>query len=257
MELSIKKKDVIRLKDNTTNSIVISVEHLDIVLPVTKFDKAMDAKYLLDNIGGCNHRLFDGGHTVLGAWKKTAEASENFIEHINGWLSGLFKDLITPKGLPFITITPEQYYELCELTEKIGMTKSATYSLLSYTPIELFGVVATVPCIASKAKVETISTHTSVATMLSLIAVRTHSIPAGILATIQIIKVAKIAKNHKETRIEVIKSVLIATTSLMLTFMNPTLGILFAGITLIPSSFYSRTWKKIKRVFKKKRRRYG
>ena len=33
----------------------------------TIYDKAMDARYITEHIGGGNHRLFDGGHTIGGA----------------------------------------------------------------------------------------------------------------------------------------------------------------------------------------------
>ena len=36
--------------------------------PATIYDKAMDTKYLATSIGGGNHRLFDGGHTLSGAF---------------------------------------------------------------------------------------------------------------------------------------------------------------------------------------------
>ena len=32
--------------------------------PATIYDKAMDAEYLATHVGGGNHRLFDGGHTL-------------------------------------------------------------------------------------------------------------------------------------------------------------------------------------------------
>ena len=43
----------------------------------TIYDKAMDAVYNATSIGGGNHRLFDGGHTIGGAWEAVRGASEN------------------------------------------------------------------------------------------------------------------------------------------------------------------------------------
>ena len=37
--------------------------------PATIYDKAMDAEYLATHIGGGSHRLFDGGHTIAGAFQ--------------------------------------------------------------------------------------------------------------------------------------------------------------------------------------------
>ncbi len=41
----------------------------------TIYDKAMDAEYLETHIGGGLHRLFDGGHTISGAWDAARDAS--------------------------------------------------------------------------------------------------------------------------------------------------------------------------------------
>ena len=42
--------------------------------PATVYDKAMDAVYLATRIGGGNHRMFDGGHTILGAFRAARDA---------------------------------------------------------------------------------------------------------------------------------------------------------------------------------------
>ena len=36
--------------------------------------KAMDAEYLRTHIGGGWHRLYDGGHSLVGSWKAVSEA---------------------------------------------------------------------------------------------------------------------------------------------------------------------------------------
>ena len=43
--------------------------------PATIYDKAMDAEYLATHIGGGNHRMFDGGHTLAGAFNAVRGAS--------------------------------------------------------------------------------------------------------------------------------------------------------------------------------------
>lgn len=35
----------------------------------TVYDKAMDAQFIKTGIGGAEHRLFDGGHTIAGSGK--------------------------------------------------------------------------------------------------------------------------------------------------------------------------------------------
>ena len=69
----------------------------------TIYDKAMDAGYLATNIGGGNHRLFDGGHTIAGALESVRGASpyDSIIqEGLGGYLQGMFRDLTTSKGPP-------------------------------------------------------------------------------------------------------------------------------------------------------------
>ena len=70
--------------------------------PVTTYDQAMDAEYLATHIGGGNHRLFDGGHTIAGAFEAVRAASpdDGLIEEGLGFVQGMFRDLTTTKGLP-------------------------------------------------------------------------------------------------------------------------------------------------------------
>ena len=70
--------------------------------PVTTYDQAMDAEYLATHIGGGNHRLFDGGHTIAGAFEAVRAASpdDGLIEEGLGFVQGMFRDLTTIKGLP-------------------------------------------------------------------------------------------------------------------------------------------------------------
>ena len=70
--------------------------------PATIYDKAMDAEYLATSIGGGNHRMFDGGHTLAGAFKavRGASAEDTVLQEAFGYMQGLFRDLTTPMGLP-------------------------------------------------------------------------------------------------------------------------------------------------------------
>ena len=56
----------------------------------TIYDKAMDAEYIATHIGGGNHRMFDGGHTIIGAIKAVRDASpdDSIIEEAMGLLQG-------------------------------------------------------------------------------------------------------------------------------------------------------------------------
>ena len=59
-------------------------------------------KYLATHIGGGNHRLFDGEHTLAGAYEAVRAASpdDSLIEEGLGFVQGMFRDLTTTKGLP-------------------------------------------------------------------------------------------------------------------------------------------------------------
>ena len=68
----------------------------------TIYDRAMDAEYLATHIGGGNHRLFDGGHTLAGTYEAVRAASpdDSLLEEGLGFVQGMFRDLTTTKGLP-------------------------------------------------------------------------------------------------------------------------------------------------------------
>ena len=109
----------------------------------TKFDKALDEKYLKDALGGGNHRLFDGGHTLGGAWSKVAEMCSqtgcSTREQVNGYFGALWKDATTPKGLPFMTMEKQTYDSLADKLSNYGISRNWTYDALSYDALEILG----------------------------------------------------------------------------------------------------------------------
>ena len=121
--------------------------------PATIYDKAMDAEYLTTYIGGGNHRIFDGGHTILGAIKAVRDASpdDTIIEEAMGFLEGIFRDMTTPKGLPLANWDKATYDQVAGLLQSnFGIPKDWFYDLNSYDAAELLGgvigVVATALC---------------------------------------------------------------------------------------------------------------
>ena len=68
----------------------------------------MDAEYLGENtlFAEKTDRLFDGGHDPILAWKKVKSASdtEYIFSRSNRYVSGIWKDVSTPKGIPFVTL---------------------------------------------------------------------------------------------------------------------------------------------------------
>ena len=109
----------------------------------TNFDKALDAKYLQDALGGGNHRLFDGGHTLGGAWSNIADMCAktgcSTREQVNGYFGALWKDAITPKGLPFMTMEKQTYDSLANKLSNYGISRNWTYDALSYDAMEILG----------------------------------------------------------------------------------------------------------------------
>ena len=119
----------------------------------TIYDKAMDAQYIATHIGGANHRLFDGGHTILGAFRAVRDASpdDTVVDEAMGLLQSLFRDMTTPKGLPLTTWDKTTYDEIAGfLASEFRIPKDWFYDLNSYDAAQLLGgtigVVATALC---------------------------------------------------------------------------------------------------------------
>ncbi|MDE0291810.1 MAG: hypothetical protein OXK19_04775 [Candidatus Dadabacteria bacterium] len=124
----------------------------------TNFDKALDAEYLKTYGGGPNHRLFDGGHTLGGAWSNIAEMCSktgcSTREQINGYFGALWKDATTPKGLPFMTMEKQTYDSLADKLSNYGISKNWTYDALSYDPLEILGAGISVAAVVYFLKTE-------------------------------------------------------------------------------------------------------
>lgn len=107
----------------------------------TEYDKALDRDYLATKIGGGNHRMFDGGHDIFNAWERAKEAlpDDTFSEEVIGYVSALWKDVSTTKGLPFATVSKDTYDSWAQkVSESIpGVDKKYFYDLLSFDAFEL------------------------------------------------------------------------------------------------------------------------
>ena len=131
--------------------------------PVTFYGKAIDAEYLATFIGGANHRMFDGGHSLLGAIKAVRDASpdDSVIEEVSEFLQELFRDMTTVKGLPLATWDKATFAEVAGFLEtNLRIPKDWFYDLNSYDAAELLGgvigIVATALC-WNRADTETFS----------------------------------------------------------------------------------------------------
>lgn len=127
----ISQTDILRWTEGITKS------------AATKFDKALDAKYLQNAIGGGNHRLYDGGHTLQGAYDNVtnmcAMTGCTTTEKWNGLMGALWKDITTPKGLPFFNMNKITYDNMANwLTNTIpGTNKAWVYDMLSFDALEI------------------------------------------------------------------------------------------------------------------------
>ena len=110
----------------------------------TLYDKAMDAVYLDTRIGGGNHRLFDGGHTVAGAVEAVRHTSpdDTVLQEAMAFLDSMFKDMTTAKGLPLANWDPATYEQVASyLQSNFGISRDWFYDINSYDAAELLGGV--------------------------------------------------------------------------------------------------------------------
>ena len=141
----------------------------------TNFDKALDAKYLQNALGGGNHRLFDGGHTLGGAWSNIAEVCAktgcSTREQINGYFGALWKDATTPKGLPFMTMEKQTYDSLADKLSNYGVSKNWTYDALSYDVFEILGAGISAAAVVYFLKTEQIEELSEVLGAIGIVSV--------------------------------------------------------------------------------------
>ncbi len=119
--------------------------------PATVYDRAMDARYLdpllRSEMGGSYHRLFDGGHTVLGAAKAGAAASpdDSIIQQAAGTIQGLLRDGTTERGLPLATWDKDTFDAVAS---NLDIPKRWLYEVNTYDVADVFtssvGAVAVV-----------------------------------------------------------------------------------------------------------------
>ena len=108
----------------------------------TVYDKAMDAEYIATHIGGANHRLFDGGHTIAGAFNAARGASpdDSIMQEAMGALQGLLRDVSTVKGLPLANWDKGTFDQVAGVLEsKFHIPATWFYDLNTYDAAELLG----------------------------------------------------------------------------------------------------------------------
>jgi hypothetical protein len=106
----------------------------------TIYDKAMDAAHIASPSGPF-HRLWDGGHSLTDAWKAVRDAApeDSFAQEVSGYLSAIWKDVITPMGLPVATVDRAWFESSAAALADFGITKKYLADALSYTGSEVAG----------------------------------------------------------------------------------------------------------------------
>lgn len=107
----------------------------------TAYDKAMDAAHIEQSMGP-HHRLFDGGHDLSSAWEASRGAvpDDTFSQEVFGYMGALWKDVVTPNGLPVSTFDMGSFAETSAfLSDTLGLSYGWLADLASYTATELGG----------------------------------------------------------------------------------------------------------------------
>lgn len=110
--------------------------------PASIYDRTMDARFIETGIGGSYHRLFDGGHTVPGAFAAARGASpdDTIVQEALGAMQGLLRDASTTRGLPLATWNQDTFNQVASfLQSNFLIPKSWFTDLNTYTGTELLG----------------------------------------------------------------------------------------------------------------------
>ena len=108
------------------------------------YDKALDLTYNTLKQHGGDHRIFDGSHDLVGAWKTIAEAmpEEAWLQRAEGYVSAIWKDLATPNGLPVVTWDKQAFDSVAGfLNETLGLSRTWTKDMVTFTATEFTGAV--------------------------------------------------------------------------------------------------------------------
>lgn len=100
----------------------------------------MDAQYINTKIGGKYHRMFDGGHDPVDAWRKVEAASteDTFVQEVMGYASAMTKDFVTTMGMPFKTMEKSTFDSMVDMLSGIpGVDREYLYDLCTTNAAEL------------------------------------------------------------------------------------------------------------------------
>lgn len=166
----------------------------------TVYDKAMDQVYNSTNIGGGQlHRLLDGSHDLVGAWKAihNARSDDSLFQEAMGYFSGLWNDLWTPVGLPIKTLSKDQYGQFAGfLNDKFSIPRSWSQDILHINGVELFGASVGAIAVALHWKRKDVKRFSTLCGSLGVSALVSANPMLGVLATAGLAKSFADARNH-------------------------------------------------------------
>ena len=112
--------------------------------PATRYDKALDQFYITTGQYGADHRLFDGSHDLVGGWKTIAEAfpDEGWLQRAEGYVSAIWKDMATPRGIPVVTWDKQAFDAVAGfLNETLGISRNWVKDMATFTATEFVGAI--------------------------------------------------------------------------------------------------------------------
>lgn len=167
--------------------------------PATDYDKALDYAYNTLKQHGRDHRLFDGSHDLVGAWKAITEhvPEEAWLKKAEGYVMALWKDVATPNGLPVATWNKEAFDKTAGFLEQtLGISRSWTKDMVSFTGTELMGATIGAIAIAFAWKKADIRKFSEIVASLGLSAV------VGANPVMTIITIIALARCFQEARMD-------------------------------------------------------
>ena len=136
----------------------------------TIYDRAMDATYNATQIGGSYHRMFDGSHTIPGAFQAIRDASpdDNVLQEADGLLQALARDATTPRGLPLVNWNKDTFNGLADTMGSFGIPRDWLADMVNYDAVELAGASIGIVALALNWNSEDVETFASLVSGMGL-----------------------------------------------------------------------------------------
>ena len=148
-----------------------------------------------------DHRLVDGGHTLVGAWNAVRDAlpDDTFYQEMAGYFSALASDISSKAGLPLITLSPDSLDNLTtSLSGALGISESWVLDALTVNGQELLGTTTAVIAAALNWSETDTDRFSKVSGSLGLSAIATANPLLAIVTTVMLAKAFHDAKSKDQ-----------------------------------------------------------